>query len=218
MLVLLIRWRGGSVNPHHPNINQSIGSEHMVLFHITKDFKWKIGDIIQAGSVTNPFWNLCRDYRPTIICNNQRYDLFSFFSQYKGESFEVSANNLIWLFDTFRSNIKECAFYIREQIFEEIRKTYTPEHPSRQTCLWLTDLANLEYWKTAKSGGNLRILRMELDGTVFAADETWLHADTLSSVEYTQRAIRYWSGETSERNHIEYLFSGKAVIIDIEEI
>lgn len=190
-----------------------MNSNNKILFHISRESKWKIGDIIVSGKTENPFWLLCKDYSPQVRVNNQPMPIFKMFDQFS--TFDVTQANIDWLYEQLKTVSKETSFYIREQVFEEIRRNNFPLLPSRQNCLWLTDEEHLPYWKTMSDNEQRYLLTLELDGNLFCGDDYWLTADTFSSIEYANRAVHYWSGELSTSPHKEYLFNGKALIKEV---
>ena len=123
-----------------------------------------------------------------------------------------------FLYDSLKSISKECAFYIREQVFEDIRKSYYPDKPSRQTCLWVCEADHLFYWKTMAEGIERTLLTLDLDGLLFRGDDYWLKADTFSSVEYAKRAHHYWASDMTTNPREEYLFCGTAIVTNVEVI
>lgn len=188
--------------------------ENKTMLHISKDTTWKIGDKIIAGKKENDFWKICKNFSPEVTVNDQSMSVFEMFVQYK--DFDVTKDNIDFLYWHLKHISTETAFYIREQVFEEIRKNNFNFLPSRQRCIWLTNNENLDYWKTKIEGKAL--LTLELNGDIFCGDGNWLNVDTFSSVEYAQRASHYWKGELSSNPQMEYLFYGQAIVKKIEYI
>ncbi len=180
-----------------------------IMLHISRKTDWKIGDIIDVGKNENPFWNKCRTFSPEVEVNGQKMPLFEMFTRY--ESFDVTENNINFLYSHLKGISTEVAFYIREQVFEEVRKNKFNSLPSRHKCIWLTNNENLAYWKTM-SENRRALLTLEVNGDIFCGDGNWLTIDTLSSVEYEQRAFHYWNGEFSNAPRKEYLFYGQAIV------
>lgn len=188
------------------------------LFHVSRSQDWYIGKKVSIGEQDNNFWSYSRNYSPQISVNHIQYDLFEFFSKFSGYNLDVTKENVVWIFDEFKHNIKECSLYIREQIFEKVRNEIDPDLPSRQKCLWLTDMDHLDYWKGCINCRGGSIVKLKLDGNAFMADDSWLQASTLSSSEYERRAKLYWTGQVGEQAHLEFLFTGEAVVTGIQRI
>lgn len=183
------------------------------FFHISRENRWNIGDTITAGLNENPFWLLSKDFSPALLVNNEAIPLFEVFEKY--EQFDLTQNNIDWLYTQLKTISKETAFYIRERVFEDVRKEFFPHLPSRQKCLWVSKGDQLPYWRSISPELQRTILKLDLNGDIFCADDYWLQANTLSSIEYTEKAKHYWSGEIVTEEHLEYLFSGTAVIKEI---
>lgn len=188
------------------------------LYHISRSSDWYMGQKVTVGDKDNDFWRFSKNYSPQITVDQTRYDLLDFFSKFSGETFNVTKDNIVWLFNEFKNNIKECSLYIREQIFETIRAEIYHELPSRQKCLWLTDVEHLDYWKRSINCKDGSIITLSLEGNLFMADDSWLQANTLSSSEYERRARHYWAGDIGETAHLEYLFTGEAIVTGMQRI
>lgn len=185
------------------------------MFHLSTKLDWSIGDKITAGEIENPFWSMCKNFSPALDVYGQRMSPFEMFERYP--TFPPSNESINFLYTHLKGISSECALYIREQIFEQIRKEKFDSLPSRHKCLWLTDNENLNYWKT-KLEKNHIILTLDLDGDIFCGNDYWLTANTLSSVDYEQRALHYWNGELNSQFGNEYLFYGQAIITDIKSL
>lgn len=187
-----------------------------ILFHISRENKWKIGDIITSGTQENPFWTKCKTFSCYPNINGEVMSMFTMFEKFP--KLDLTQANLEYIYELLKNVSKEMAFYIREQVFEDVREEFYPQLPSRQKCLWLSDEEQLSYWKTINISELQWLLTLELQGNIFCGDAYWLRADTLSSIEYIDRAKRYWSGEISNVPRKEYLFSGQAIINEITQI
>ena len=186
------------------------------MYHISRKLDWQIGDVLICGEKNNPFWETCTSFEPRISFQGQKITLFELFD--KCPEIQTTEENVKSLYNNLKTISKECAFYIREQVFEDIRTKYYPDKPSRQKCLWVTDEEQLSYWKTISPNTPRCILTLELDGIIFCGDDYWLTVNTFSSIVYAERAHHYWSGETSSHSHKEYLFYGLATIKELEFI
>lgn len=183
------------------------------FFHISRDDKWEVGDLISAGIKENPFWLACKNYSPQISLNGEVMSIFAMIDQ--NPNFTVTKSNIDFLYQNLKNVCKETAFYIREQVFEDVRKELYPQLPSRKKCLWICKENELSYWKTLGGTEKRYLLTLEVTGEVFCGDDTWLTADSLSSVVYSERANRYWAGELGTTPRKEYLFYGQAVVKEI---
>lgn len=186
------------------------------MLHITKENKWKIGDVITSGVKENPFWLFYQNYSLDIRLNQQPMSIFEMFEQ--SPDFDVTQNNIDFLYDKLKIVSKEFSFYVREHVFEEVRKEHFPQLPSRLKCLWITEETQLPYWRTMSIDKKQYLLTVVLDGNIFCADEYWLKANTFSRDEYYERANHYWSEEMSKSPKTEFLFYGNAIIKRVTDI
>lgn len=105
--------------------------------------------------------------------------------------------------------------FIREEIFEEVRSNYFPHLPSRKTCIWVCTRESLEFWWQTLNPGNQKLLRLNLTGSLYVADQRHLLADTYRHNDIRARAFEYWTGSDGIRlEDQEVLFEG---IIDVVE-
>ena len=190
--------------------------ENQTMYHISRENSWNVGDVLVCGEKENEFWRICKNYSRTVSVDGTEMSVFQMFKQVS--NFEVTQNNITFLYENLKSISKETAFYIREQVFEDIRQKYYPSLPSRQKCLWVSEYDQIPYWKTMKEDCRRSLLTLELSGELFCVDEHWLTADTFSSVVYSERAKRYWAGEMSPAPRKEFLFYGKAIVKEITPI
>ena len=190
--------------------------ENKMMYHISRENSWNVGDVLVCGEKENEFWRICKNYSRTVSVDGKEMSVFQMFKQVS--NFEVTQNNITFLYENLKSISKETAFYIREQVFEDIRQKNYPSLPSRQKCLWVSEYDQIPYWKTMKEDCQRSLLTLELSGELFCADEHWLTADTFSSVVYSERAKHYWTGEMSPAPRKEFLFYGKAIVKEITPI
>ena len=111
--------------------------------------------------------------------------------------------------------VKAQSMFIREIIFEEVRKNYFPQLPSRLSGIWVCNKDAVEFWWKTLNAKNQKILKLRLTGTIHVADEKHLIADTFKHDDLRAKAFEYWTGSD---NHTEIgqeiLFEG---IIDVIE-
>lgn len=189
--------------------------EKQIMYHISTDCSWNIGQVINAGESDNPFWNKCTDIALEVTVDGIPMPLHQMIDRFSSTDFGATQQNIDFLYSNLKFITEETSLFIREQVFEDIRKMHFPHRPSRQKCLFTTDTDNLDFWKTMSPNTQRCILTLELTGELFRADEYWVKANTFSSVTFQERAMRYWAGEVSPSPHFEYLFSGEAIIKDI---
>ena len=136
------------------------------------------------------------------------------------DNYETENNN--WK-DIFKSVTRNSYFLnarYYEIFFEKIRKNEYPSLPSRQSCIYMCDVNNLEFWysKFLKETGkeSLLIYSFEADGIMHYADPEWLELGVKPNAHYEEIAKKYWKGEIhpDQTGQKEILFNGTLRRID----
>lgn len=100
--------------------------------------------------------------------------------------------------------------WIRETVFEEVRREYFPQLPSRHRCLWLIPLSKKavdHWWERLDKKG--RLLEVRATGKIFRANEGYLKATSAPLDRIRGDAFRYWAGGSGKQPHAdELLFEG----------
>lgn len=184
------------------------------MLHISRKTDWQVGDTLVCGTRENPFWATCADFDLKTALEGEEMSFFTLFD--RCPEMPVNKGNVKLLYDSLKKISKECALYIREQVFEDVRRESYPQLPSRQSCLWVCEAETLAHWKEIAPQLRRSVLTLELEGELFCGDDYWLEIDTFSAIEYAKRAHHYWAGEMSEQPCREYLFRGTAVVTHVE--
>lgn len=109
--------------------------------------------------------------------------------------------------------VKSQSMFIRETIFEEVRKNYFPQLPSRLSGIWVCNKDAVQFWWKTLNAKNQKILKLKLTGTVHIGDEKHLIADTFNHDDLRANAFKYWTGsDNKSKIGKEILFEG---IIDV---
>ncbi len=112
-----------------------------------------------------------------------------------------------------REATKSQSIFIREEIFEEVRGNYFPHLPSRKTCIWVCTRDAVDFWWKTLNPGNQKLLKLNLTGSLYIADQRHLLADTYRHNDIRARAFEYWTGSDGiKAQDQEVLFEG---IIDV---
>ncbi|MED4403252.1 DUF2441 domain-containing protein [Metabacillus fastidiosus] len=113
------------------------------------------------------------------------------------------------------SAIRHYQIYVREQIFEEVRKEFFPNMPSRFKGLWVIeeDIKTLNYWwKVFGESGT--IIKLILNGKIHRGNEQYLQLTGREADFIRQQAFKYWSGSKG-LNPNEVVFEGFAKVYEI---
>ena len=100
--------------------------------------------------------------------------------------------------------------FTREHLFEEIRKDFFPDLPSRFRCLWIipNDKNAVKYWWNTL-GKKGRIFEISVSGKVHQASQQYLGLSTNSFDFIKEQAFKYWTAKSVENeNEDECLFEG----------
>lgn len=124
-------------------------------------------------------------------------------------------------FDDLENSLFQYLTWIREEIFENIRKAKFQHLPSRKNCIWVCTYEDLKHWwRTFKKEDDKfgvvrkKVLKLELDGHFHKADGCFLEADTYGISDYENMATKYWNGEIKSDTELEILFLGKLTVIE----
>lgn len=204
--------------------------ENEIFYHIQRNGIWNVGDIHFIGRTKNPFVSYFDD-NAHCIQNPQmgiRYSVNSMANEMLNYIFTSNKHPDFASFYHYEINrsFKELSdtleYYLRltrEIVFEEVRKDFFPNLPSRHRCLWVIpdDIDNIKYWWTIL-GKKGRILKLKLTGKIHRANQQYLNLNTNRLNYIRQEAFKYWAG-TSGTNKVEEecLFEGFAEVIEIPE-
>lgn len=172
--------------------------ENQVFYHIQRleahkvEF-WKSNDSYFIGEEKNPF---------TAIFDYKHYPL---------------VND-----DTIRDILGHYQMFTRETIFEEVRKKYFANLPSRLSCLWVIPDNNnsIEYWKKELCENNeCRLLKLNLTGIIHKTNQSYLKLNLDPIIELREKAFKYWNGGSGAgSDEDEYLFQGFAEVLEVKKI
>ena len=114
--------------------------------------------------------------------------------------------------------LTEYTTYVRECIFEEVRKQEFPDCPSRTKCIWLMppSFASLRFWHSRIPEAD-SLIKFSCSGVVHEADERFLHPLYFNLALQRKLARLYWSGDSvlEDASRREVLFTGMATAVKI---
>lgn len=114
-------------------------------------------------------------------------------------------------------------FSMRELGYEICRQLYHKDEPSRLTSMFLCEKAEEAkcYLTTAQSKGRAsdpKVVGVKLNGKILKTSNSFNRRDGKSLDEFIEQAHDYWNGvgdDFADTKSVEYLFEGKAEIVEI---
>ncbi|MFW6025711.1 MAG: DUF2441 domain-containing protein [Candidatus Woesearchaeota archaeon] len=187
--------------------------------------KWKVGNTLSVGNSLNSFVGIYENANISIF----NYDALNFIDHViavlekrVAPSKEIIALNSYDVLDTLkhsRNVLNEYVLFMREYIFEEVRKSHYEKHPSRFKGIWVLrdNEESLNYWykKLINNNQSYNIFRVRLSGTIHEASQDYLEVKTHNLNKWRSLAHEYWKGvkiENAEEN--EFIFEGKVKILE----
>ena len=127
---------------------------------------------------------------------------------------EINPGNLA---ETALDLVQHLVAYLRELIWEDVRKREFPHLPSRQRCVWLTpSQEGVKYWLGRMSvNQDFQVLRVRVQGRLHKASESYLLGDSESIEETIQKARQYWLGVVEEAETEEIIFEGRMRVVEV---
>ncbi|MBO5095958.1 MAG: DUF2441 domain-containing protein [Bacilli bacterium] len=102
----------------------------------------------------------------------------------------------------------------RECVLEWVRQNNFSHLPSRNSCIWLTDEKDLEFWKN-QLGRQQEIFKVSATGVLFKSADRLLPSLKTTQPEMFEQAVMYWEAkDLKENDNIEYLFQGKLKLLE----
>lgn len=154
------------------------------------------GTVLSVGGESNPYFRFFEKYRKTYpVTQNDGSEL-----QVLGVRLlhavrrgEVSSTELP---NVAHDLAQHLVTFLRELIWEDVRRGEFPHLPSRQRCMWLIpSLEGVRFWIDRMGvTNNFRVLRLRVQGRIHTASETHLLGDSVSLEEAIRLARQYWLG------------------------
>ena len=175
------------------------------------------GTVLNVGGESNPYFRFFEKYRKTYpVTQNDGSEL-----QVLGVRFlravrsgEVNSTELP---NVAHDLARHLVTFLRELIWEDVRRREFPHLPSRQRCMWLIpSLDGVRFW-IARMGvtDHFRVLRLRVQGRIHTASETHLLGDSVSLEEAIRLARQYWLGIVEDPVSQEVIFEGR---VEVESI
>ena len=201
-----------------------------IFYHIQRKpcqhAEWSVGEKYEIGKNHNLFFSFYNTYESKISIGQSQPELHlirAWEVLNKDERGKIKDHN-----DLIKKafvDLKERCSYIREIVFDDVRKELEKQRikqglsliPSRKACVWLIDDVGIEYWKI-KLGENSQnnLFKVRCFGYIHRADpEINFPADTISVNELRQYAKRYWTFQNTPKETDEILFEGTLEVLEI---
>lgn len=188
----------------------------LILYQVSRDRNYKVGDIIEFGIENNGVGNRVFNSKFN-ICNETYYDLG--FKYADSKNFFKKKELIV----NICKSLSESDYVIRELAVEEIRKNFYPDMPSRLKCMFLSEskdlvLRNLHDFHKENKNKQYQAVAVKVTGNIFYAKEIGLPRKGLSYSEYMDVAHQYWCQNQDSTSEVkEILFEGNAEIVEIIE-
>lgn len=175
-----------------------------------------VGDVFYFGNEYNNFYNELINIKHF---NNNKKDANEIMADlFSKKNLTFSSIND---FKTVYNTVSDDSFILRELIFEEIRKRYYPDCPSRFKCMFVLKTSEeadewLNIFKRMKNKP-LQIVKLKLDGNVFLGNANFIVRKNNSIIDKVNEAKAYWSGDKTGLIP-EYLFLGTTTVIEVKNI
>ncbi|QWL80823.1 DUF2441 domain-containing protein [Aeromonas hydrophila] len=181
------------------------------MVHWSPFKKWEVGEEIDIGGESNPYFSFFESQQKTYPVNTDSGVVNVPGVHFIGEI----ARGAIQSSDAAKiSNelVTHFVAYVRELIWEDIRKTEFPHLPSRQRCIWLIpSREGVAFWLNALGvkGQDYQIARVQLQGRLHVGSNEHLLGDSEPMLVTIKRARQYWLGISNSEATQEVLFEGR---------
>ena len=85
--------------------------ENVIMYHISPKLHWNVGDVIVAGEVNNPFWEICKNYSLMVRVDGQEMSIIDITKN--APNFSVSQQNIDFLYSNLKTITKEFSFFCK---------------------------------------------------------------------------------------------------------
>lgn len=164
-----------------------------VLYHINRKNSLNTYELLQIGDVIETSKKKFNPFRNSYEIGFQLF-----------EQNPVGSAQMYWRFT-------------KEYIIEDTRLAINPNLPSRWYGLWLSDEEHLGYWEQMAiiNKEKYQIVKMKLNGVLFEGDAHWIELSPAPLKKVRKNAYHYWSGYIFRPGKMEYIFEGKAEVIEL---
>jgi len=209
----------------------------LLAYHINRNngyaqTPFTLNQTIFIGNTKNPFFSFYDSFANTIYNpQDNRYYSIIFMARKVNEYLETgkipsgfeSLKDVCFdpknMINSLINSNEHYIRYAREVLFEEVRKEFFNQLPSRQKCLWVIPQdegqKSLNYWNGLLKNKESRILSVRLTGKIHRTNQDYLTLTTNSFNYIREQAFRYWNGTSgNETERDELLFEGFVTFIE----
>ena len=191
-----------------------------VYYHIHRidkeiDDKWCEGATINIGNEYNLFYKFCTEFEAKFLKYKDKNKVpWSNAYKYVLRNHLLNYDRAYELLDKADYIIGEYQMLLRENAYEDIRRAYFNNLPSRTCCIWLCKEKQLNFWKDKFKGSNYKIFMVKVYEKTFKSNNNMIVAPSNSYNKMKKMAKKYWEYEDkTEQEDDEYLYIGKIKII-----
>ncbi len=199
----------------------SVADPNTDYYHINRSVPWspyatlKADDQFDVGGNSNPYFKFFETQKKAYpVTQSDGSQLMVSGVRFVGAvaKGEVNSPNIAGIaYDL----AKHLVAYVRELVWEDLRKKEFPHLPSRQRCICLIPtLAGVKYWiKRMELSGEYQVLRVQ--GRIHKASESFLLGDSEPMEETIRKARQYWLGVVEAPNTEEIIFEGRVRVAEV---
>ena len=196
--------------------------ENKLFYHVHKiggqsDHCWRVGSTFSIGKDTRN--DFIKYYDNATIgvhsTDGKTIPMSAAIRNFSNMPHDLQQKNYATFLQLAGKAIKEMGTYIREVIFEEVRKKEFSQLPSRMNCIWLSEAKDVSYWWPRVHSGNKAIFKVSATGFLHRANPSHLISDSIAHNKLRSFAKKYWMGEgVNNKSEEELLFEGTITVLD----
>ena len=181
--------------------------------------KWEEGEEINIGGESNPYFSFFETQQKAYSVTTEDGEVSVPGAKFLGcvARNEINSPNAA---NIAHDLVQHFVAYVRELIWEDVRKTEFPHLPSRQRCIWLIpSREGVSFWlnRLGLEGQEFQIARVRLQGRLHVGSDEHLLGDSEPMELTIKRARQYWLGINDSEATQEILFEGRLKIQEFIE-
>lgn len=201
----------------------SLANPTVDYYHVNRRVAWsaytllKEGDVLDIGGKSNPYFAYFETHRyavPVTLPDGEKISSPAIRFLGAVERGEAQHPQLPRIANEIARHF---VTYVRELIWEDVRRREFPHLPSRQRCFWLIPtIEGAKYWVARlECKADCQILKVQAQGRIHRANELYLLGDSEPMQETIQKARQYWLGIFPEDGKEEIIFEGRVKITQV---